>query len=114
MSWGAIKTHRFLTPKNNNTENRSGLDACEEEVRGWPQGSGNHAGTKESGPAHPEAESASLGNLDSAPAFQRRLFSVTMVTKQEKKALNCFPGRKGEKENKMLPSQKCMLCPQAT
>lgn len=36
-----------------------------------------------------------------------------MVMKHEKKALNCFPGRKGEKENKMLPFQKYMLCPQA-
>lgn len=111
MSSGAIKTHRFLTLKNNHIENRSGLEARKEEVWGWPQGWGNHAGTKESGPAHPEVASASLGNLDPPSAFQSRLFSVTMVMKHEKKDLNCFPGRKGEKENKMLPFLKCMLVP---
>ena len=77
VSSGAIKTHRFLTLKNNHIENRSGLEARKEEVWGWPQGWGNHAGTKESGPAHPEVASASLGNLDPPSAFQSRLFSVT-------------------------------------
>lgn len=38
MSSSAIKTHRFLTLKNDHIENRSGLEARKEEVWGWPQG----------------------------------------------------------------------------
>ena len=49
VSWGAIKNHRLLTPKNSNTENRSGLEAREEASRGLAAGVGNHAGRRERG-----------------------------------------------------------------